>query len=300
MKYRTFGKTGLRVSELGFGTWGIGGGYGQVQENESLDALAKAEELGCNFVDTASVYGNAEDILGRFLSNRRDRWILSTKWTMQATITEHIEYQLKTLKTDYIDFYQLHNCFFHPDHIEYLYKLKQSGKVRFIGVSLGSATSKNVGLLEQEIDDILETELDGIQIPISLFSAEPFKSYKNILAKKGFGILIRSTLERGFLTGKLTVDSKFGDKDNRRDIKDVERMVKQAELFRFLQDEVGSMTAGAMLYSLSFPEISTVLSGTKTVKEAEFNFNLSGTLKQETIDKITSIQNLYKTQRLTD
>ena len=74
MPYRRFGATGRSVSEVGFGAWAIGGrAYGAVDRQEALRALARAEELGCNLVDTAMVYGDSEAVLGRFLRGRRDR-----------------------------------------------------------------------------------------------------------------------------------------------------------------------------------------------------------------------------------
>src|SRR5690349_2607254 len=80
MRYRKLGRTGLDVSEVGFGSWGIGGSYGATDRQDSLGALARAEELGCNFVDSAAVYGDAEVRLGEFLQGRRSKWIVATKF----------------------------------------------------------------------------------------------------------------------------------------------------------------------------------------------------------------------------
>ena len=82
MRYRTLGGTDMAVSEIGFGAWGIGGNaYGGADRQESLRTLARAEELGCNFVDTAGVYGDSEAVLGEFLRGRRDKWLISTKFS---------------------------------------------------------------------------------------------------------------------------------------------------------------------------------------------------------------------------
>src|SRR5437868_11127627 len=110
MQFRPFGGTGLKVSEVGFGSWGIGGeGYGAVARQESLNALARAEELGCNFVDTAMVYGDSEPLLGEFLQGRRSRWIVATKFSGQSEgMTATLEKQLQRLQTDAVDLYQLH------------------------------------------------------------------------------------------------------------------------------------------------------------------------------------------------
>jgi aryl-alcohol dehydrogenase-like predicted oxidoreductase len=89
----------MEVSEVGFGSWAIGGGsYGVVERAESLRALARAEELGCNFVDTAMAYGESELVIGDFLRGRRDKWIVATKYSgqqpnMTATLAAATKHQ---------------------------------------------------------------------------------------------------------------------------------------------------------------------------------------------------------------
>lgn len=140
MQYRDFGKTGIKVSAVGFGAWPIGGeAYGAVDGKEALRALAVAEELGCNLVDTASVYGVSQEILGEFLQGRRQKWILASKYSGQKDgLLATLQQQLSILKTDYIDFYQLHWVpLQHQRHLyDELYAVKKSGLVRFVGVSL--------------------------------------------------------------------------------------------------------------------------------------------------------------------
>ena len=110
MRLRSFGNTGLRVSERGFGGWAIGGRrFGRVEPQEALDALACAEALGCNFVDTAAVYGDSESLLGRFLPGRRSQWIVASKYSGQPQgMSALVDEQLRRLHIDCIDFYQLH------------------------------------------------------------------------------------------------------------------------------------------------------------------------------------------------
>ena len=141
MPYRRFGATGMRVSEVSFGAWAIGGkAYGAVDRQESVRALARAEELGCNLVDTARVYGDSELVLGQFLRGRRSRWMVATKYSFQpAGMTATLNEQLTRLGTDVIDLYQLHSLPEDPRVFEELYELKRVGKVRFVGVSLYAA-----------------------------------------------------------------------------------------------------------------------------------------------------------------
>ncbi|MCP5327340.1 MAG: aldo/keto reductase [Sinobacteraceae bacterium] len=271
MRLREFGRTGMTVSEVGFGSWAIGGeAYGQVSRQESLLALARAEELGCNFVDTAMVYGDAEQILGEFLSGRRSRWIVATKYSGQKPDLERtLEEQLTRLKTDYVDFYQIHWTPGRDEEHLYdaLYRAKKAGKVRAVGVSL-----KN----EQDIDRVLDhTQLDGFQVKLSLLDPYPFVARLGRLKASRPAVVIRSSLREGFLTGKFHKDTQFDDPNDQRSKlsrEQIAQLVQDAERFRFLEAETGSMVVAAARYPLSFPEVSTVILGTKSVSQADSNF----------------------------
>src|SRR5262245_48665000 len=127
MKYRPLGKTGLQVSEIGFGAWGIGGrtdgetSYGDTDDAVSLRALAEALDCGINFIDTSSVYGlgHSETLIGRALQGRRHRALVATKAGFvrygaqpdfsPAHLRASLEGSLRRLRTDYVDLLQLHN-----------------------------------------------------------------------------------------------------------------------------------------------------------------------------------------------
>ncbi|HUL18290.1 MAG TPA: aldo/keto reductase [Steroidobacteraceae bacterium] len=269
MPYRRFGATGLDVSEVSFGAWAIGGrAYGSVDTAESLRALARAEELGCNLVDTAMVYGDSEVVLGQFLQGRRNRWIVASKYSYQsAGMTATLEQQLRRLGTDTIDFYQLHSLPEEHGTYEELLRLKKSGKVRFIGASVYAAP---------HIDEAIDIGiLDGVQLPFSLLDPDPFELRVERLRKSTLAVLIRSALKEGFLTGKFTRASTFPDPNDQRHSWSPARIAKTvdaAQRFRFLEAEAGSMVRAAVAYPLSFPEVSTVLLGTKTESQAQANF----------------------------
>jgi myo-inositol catabolism protein IolS len=269
MPYRRFGSTGLRVSEVGFGAWAIGGrAYGAVDRQDALRALARAEEFGCNLVDTAMVYGDSEIILGEFLRGRRSRWIVATKYSYQpAGMSATVEQQLVRLGTDVIDLYQLHSLPQDPRVYDELYRLKKVGKVRFVGASLYSARD-----LDQVIDHTL---FDGVQLPFSLLDPDPFLRRVARLRQSGLALLVRSTLKEGFLTGKFRRDATFPDPNDQRHAWSAVRIadtVDAVERFRFLEADAGSMVRAAVAYPLSFPEVSSVLLGTKTAAQAESNF----------------------------
>ncbi len=273
MAYRAFGATGMKVSEVGFGSWAIGGNaYGNVQRTDSMDALARAEELGCNFVDTAMVYGDAEDVLGAFLQGRRRKWLVATKYSGQKPGLEAtLESQLRRLRTDAVDFYQVHWAPGRDEQALYdaLYRVKKAGKARAVGVSL-----KN----EQDIDYVLDhTEIDGFQVKFSLLDPYPVLSRLSRLRERRPAVIVRSSLREGFLTGKFTANSTFPDSNDQRSKltrAEIAALVEAAEQFRFLERETQSMAIAAARYPLSFPEVSTVIMGTKSVAQAQSNYGL--------------------------
>lgn len=271
MPYRRLGSTGLRVSEVSFGAWAIGGrSYGAVAREDSLNALARAEELGCNLVDTAmsEAYGDSELVLGEFLRGRRSRWIVATKYSYQpAGMTATLEAQLRRLGTDVIDFYQLHSLPKDPRRYDELYRLKKAGNVRFIGASIYS---------RDDIDYVIDqTHLDGVQLPFSLLDPDPLLLRLDRLRRSGLAVLVRSPLKEGFLTGKFHRDATFPDPNDQRhgwSQAKIARTVDEVERFRFLEADSGSLLRAAVAYPLSYPEVSSVLLGTKTAAQAESNF----------------------------
>lgn len=271
MPYRSFGSTGLKVSEVSFGAWGIGGqAYGPVEREVALNALAKAEEHGCNLVDTAVVYGDSEAILGEFLAGRRDKWLVSTKYSGQpAGMTSTLEAQLRRLKVDAVDFYMTHWVPKRGEEALYeeLYSLKRAGKARFVGVSLANAF---------DIDYVLDnTEIDGLMVTVSLLDPDPFLSCIDRLRSSGVAVMARSSLREGFLTGKFKRDQKFTDASDERSKlseKQIADRVDRVERFRFLEQEAGSMVRAAVAYPLTFPEVSTVVLGSTSVSQADGNF----------------------------
>jgi aryl-alcohol dehydrogenase-like predicted oxidoreductase len=291
MAYRVFGKTDLNVSEVGFGAWGIGGqAYGAVDRAESLSALARAEELGCNFVDTATVYGDSELVIGEFLKGRRSKWLVATKFSRKLVDMEAaIESSLRRLGTDVIDLYQIHWA--PPEHehelYEVLYRIKKAGKARYVGVSLTSIA--NISYV------LKHTEIDGFMAAFSLLDPDPFLAKLDMIRRSGVGVIIRSALKEGFLTGKFKRDATFPDPNDQRHSwsrEQIAQTVDAAERFRFLESDAGSMMVGAARYPLSYSETSTVVLGTKTVKHADVNFGVvpGGRLSEESLRRIQKQQ----------
>ncbi|MEO8017818.1 MAG: aldo/keto reductase [Pseudomonadota bacterium] len=291
MQLRDFGRTGLKVSEVGFGAWGIGGqGYGAVDQQQALRTLARAEELGCNFVDTAMVYGDSETLLGEFLVGRRSRWIVSTKFSGQsAGMSSTLETQLKRLRTDAVELYQLHWVPRGKDEhlLDEMLRLKAAGKARFVGISLYSA---------EDIDFVLaRPEIDSFQVEFNLLEPDPFMARAEAIRASGKAVIVRSALREGFLTGKYQRDAKFPDPNDQRHAwtaAQIAETVDRTEQFRFLEQQAGSMVAAAARYPLSFSQVSTVILGTKSVSQADSNFGQvpGGRLAAGSLERIRESQ----------
>jgi aryl-alcohol dehydrogenase-like predicted oxidoreductase len=291
MEYRRFGNTDLLISEYGFGAWGIGGqSYGPVNKSDALDALSTAQEYGCNFIDTAQIYGNSEAIIGEFLKDRRDQWILSTKYSGQKDgLTRTLDKQLKTLKTEYIDFYQAHWMPAQHDPLfRELEQIKNDGKARFVGVSL---YNKN------DIKSALNTpQVDGFQVACNLLEPYPYINNLELIKKHSKGVLIRSSLKSGLLSGKYNSQSKFKDSLDLRlklTTQEMKKIFALIEKFNFLVETNESLLHAAARYPLAFKATSCVLLGTKNGAQARVNFHeIPG--KQLTDADLGKIEKLQK------
>src|SRR5438445_8223639 len=222
MRYRTLGSTGLKVSEVGFGAWAIGGNahgnsYGPTEDEASIAAIEKAVELGCNFFDTADVYGHghSEELLGKALKGRRKEVVLATKGGSdfyhdpprlnftEAHIFFAVEQSLKRLDTDIIDLYQLHNPPFSVIEggrvFEPLEKLKKQGKVRYYGISIHDPQE---GLLAMKTG-----KPSTIQVVYNYLRRDAAEELFPRALAEGVGIIAREPLANGFLTAKYTKDS---------------------------------------------------------------------------------------------
>ena len=289
MKQRQFGRTGLQVSERGFGAWAIGGrAFGAVPAPEALAALARAEEHGCNFIDTAAVYGESEALIGTFLRDRRDRWIVATKYSGQPEgMTALLEQQLRRLGTDHIDFHQIHWAPAEREASLYeeLEALKRAGKIRFAGVSL-----KTLGDMHRVL---AQPVIDGIQVPVSLLDPEPLASALPLLRARQPALVARSALRGGFLAGRYGAATRFQDANDQRsqwDDAHIRRLAAQASAFDFLDSAHGGLRDAALAYPLSFPEVSTLVISCKNATQVDQNLIDRPTLDAAILMRIAQTQ----------
>jgi aryl-alcohol dehydrogenase-like predicted oxidoreductase len=233
VKYRQLGNTGLRVSEIGFGGWAIGGindlfgvpvGWDGVEDRESERAIRRALDLGVNLFDTADVYGagHSEELLGRCLKGKD--CVIATKSGNMRTetgaiknfsevhIRQQLEKSLRRLNRDTIDVYQLHNptpeVWKGDEVFLLLQKLKKEGKIRASGVSITT--------MEEGVHLIEENKVDVIQVIFNVLNQKPAKALLPLANKRGIGILARVPLASGLLTGKFERNHEFSINDNRR------------------------------------------------------------------------------------
>ncbi len=294
MQYRTLGRTGLRVSEVGFGAWAIGGpsrlgevevGWGEVDDAVSLRAIEAGFEAGITFFDTSDAYGEgrSETLLGKALRAKRDRVVIATKggnrtvdgqWVKEFSktwLTRALDASLSRLGMDYVDLYQLHSPRATEDYrdeaFEALETFKAQGKIRSYGVSVGPAAHGPWV--------IKNTRADTIQVVYNLLEREPEQELLSLAQAHGVGIIARVPLASGFLTGKFTADVTFATNDHRATTYSSEKireMVGQVSRLGFLTEGGRKTLAQAALqYCLAHPAVSTVIPGAKTPEQARAN-----------------------------
>lgn len=294
MRYRILGKTQIRVSEIGFGAWGIGGGkWGTARDEEALAALSRAFELGITFYDTALVYGDghSEELIGQALGRVREEIVIASKvppmnlrWPPRADapieeaftaewIRQCTEESLRRLKTDYLDLQQLHA--WAPDWVmetewyDTLEDLQREGKIRAFGVSLNDwDAAGGVGLVKAGLTDT-------VQVIYNIFEQRPAEKLLPAAQAHNIGVIARVPFEEGLLTGNLTVDTEFEADDWRKEWLTPERLAEAqrrlAPLRAFLNEDRPSLAMLALKFCLSHPAVSTVIPGMRTVRHVEAN-----------------------------
>jgi aryl-alcohol dehydrogenase-like predicted oxidoreductase len=224
MRYRELGRTGWKVSGIGFGAWAIGGAWGPVDDTESLAALRAAVDSGVNFIDTADVYGmgRSERLIAQLKRERKEEIIVATKagrrlpvQTVEGYSAQNlngwIEDSLRNLATDCLDLVQLHcpptDAYYHPEIFGALDRLAEAGKIRYYGVS--------VERVEEALKAIEYPRVQAVQIVFNCFRQRPAELFFEQAKKRRVGILARVPLASGLLTGKLTPASQFAADDHR-------------------------------------------------------------------------------------
>jgi aryl-alcohol dehydrogenase-like predicted oxidoreductase len=294
MRYRPFGRTGWRVSEIGFGAWAIGGDWGYVSEEDALNALHTAIDNGINFIDTADVYGDgrSERIIARLLKQRTERIYVATKagrrlnphvagGFTRENLTAFIERSLVNLEVEALDLVQLHcpptQVYYMPEVFGILDDLVTAGKLRFYGVS--------VEKVEEGIKALEFPDLQSVQIIFNIFRQRPAELFFGLAQVKEVAILARVPLASGLLSGKMTRQTSFTADDHRNfnrygesfDVGetfsgvDFEIGLQAVEALRPLVPAGMSMAQLALRWILMHPAVTTTIPSAKNPEQARQN-----------------------------
>lgn len=293
MKYRTLGKTGFKVSEIGFGAWAIGGGWGSQDDSESLKALHTAIDNGVNFLDTAAGYGGgrSEKIIAQVIKERKEELVVATKtpptdgiWPpspyckqaerySEAHLRANIEERLRFLDVEALDVLQLHTWTRawnkRPEAFEILGKLKQEGKVKYIGVSTPEPDQNAV------IQLMREGWVDTVQVIYNLLEQAPAAELLPAAQEHNVGIIVRVALDEGALTGKFSPETTFPENDFRSHYFSGDRLARTLKRVEPIKEDIAgtdwTMPNVALKFALSHPAVSTVIAGIRNVRQAEMN-----------------------------
>jgi aryl-alcohol dehydrogenase-like predicted oxidoreductase len=226
MRSRDFGRTGRKVSEIGFGAWAIGASWGHVDDVDALAALHETLDAGVTFLDTADVYGDgrSERLIARVLKERGgDRPFVATKTGRRLpkqevagysleTMSGFIDRSLKNLQVDTLDLVQLHcpptELYYHPEVFGALDRLVEQGKIRNYGVS--------VERVEEALKALEYPGVQSIQIIFNIFRQRPAERLFALAQEKQVAIIARVPLASGLLSGKFRADTRFEETDHRQ------------------------------------------------------------------------------------
>jgi aryl-alcohol dehydrogenase-like predicted oxidoreductase len=224
MEHRKLGRTGWNVSAISFGSWAIGGTWGDVDDTQSLAALHRAVDRGVDFFDTADVYGDgrSERLLARLKRERSETLHITTKAGRRLdphvsagynreNLTAFVERSLRNLNAEVIDLLQLHcppmEVYYRPEVFGVLDDLVGAGKIRFYGVS--------VEKVEEALKAIEYPGVQTVQIIFNVFRQRPAELFFAEAKRREVGILARLPLSSGLLAGKMTRSSTFAPDDHR-------------------------------------------------------------------------------------
>ena len=288
MKYRRLGKTNLRVSVIGVGTWQFGGEWGKDFTQEEVDRIFDAaRDRGINFIDTAECYGDhlSEALIGGATERDRANWVIATKFGHKyhgyqnrteprepADVRKQVEDSLKALRTDYVDVLQYHSWgdadFDRTDVLETLRALKREGKVRHLGNSIGK--NSNV----YQVDKSTEHDVEVIQLIYNRLDRTPETSgVFDSCVRQDLGVLARVPLASGLLSGKYKPGTKFtGDVRASRDQAKIDEQLREVERIRQSELPPGTdMAQWALAWCLQHPAVTAAIPGCKSVEQVEGN-----------------------------
>lgn len=302
MHYRPFGKHGFNCSEIGFGAWAIGGSWGAQSDADSLAALNRALDLGCNVIDTAAGYGDgrSEKVIARALRERaqagkKEKIFVATKtppapgdWPpspydraedrySEKYLRENIATRCANLGVERLDLLQLHTWTRawnrNPTPFKILRQLQKEGRVGLIGISTPEQDQNAV------IDLMRGGWVDAVQVIYNLFEQEAAAELLDVAKECGVGIIVRVVFDEGALTGKFTSGTQFAPDDFRAKYFEGDRLARvvahAGEIKKDLAGTGYTLPQAAIKWVLAHPAVSTVIPGMRNAAQAEANCGVS-------------------------
>jgi aryl-alcohol dehydrogenase-like predicted oxidoreductase len=321
MRYRKLGRTGIEVSEIGYGAWGIGGSqWGGADDDESIQALHHAIDLGVNFIDTALAYGGgrSEQLVGHVVRERPETVYVATKvpprnriWPAPAGVpleeafptgyvSECAERSLGNLGMETVDLLQLHvwndewadRAELHAE----IDRLRSAGKIRFFGISINDHQPAN-GLRLVE-----GGRVDTVQVIYNVFDQSPEDELFPACRANGVGVIARVPLDEGGLTGRIGPGTEFTGDDFRAGYFRGDRKREVQERVTAIASDLGigedRLAETALRFVLSEPAVSTVIPGMRSLRNVDRNVAVSdgGELSADQREKLRAhrwVRNFY-------
>jgi aryl-alcohol dehydrogenase-like predicted oxidoreductase len=304
MRYRKFGRTGWNVSEIGYGMWGMAGWTGS-DDAESLAALQRAVDLGCNFFDTAWAYGSghSEELLGKILRANKNnsaaggpgkklyaatkippknrRWPSRPEYSLDDSyppdyIFEYVDKSLKNIGADTLDLIQFHtweDVWLNDERLpRAIEKLRATGKVRAVGISLNRWEPAN------GIRAVRAGLVDAVQVIYNIFDQNPEDELFPACREKNVAVIARVPFDEGTLTGTLTLDSKWPAGDWRSTYfvpENLKASVARADALKPLVPAGSTLPEMALRFILNNPDVSTIIPGMRKLRNVEANLAAS-------------------------
>ncbi len=319
MKYKPLGKSGIKVSEIGFGAWTIALNWWgkEIQEDEAKRMLKKAYDLGINFFETADMYGKgkSERLIGEVFKDMRNEIVISTKYGYDFESAQQIGHtelpqqfdpkftenafknSLERLQTDYVDVYGLHNPklrHIRDDIIfETLDKKIDEGKIKTCQIALGPA----IGWTQEGMEAMNRKNISAVQTVYNILEQTPGNELIENAVKKDVGILVRVPDASGILTGKVTAETKISEKDHRKERTREWRKsaMQKVEQLRPIAERNGlNITQLAIKFILSKKAVSSVLPTVINTDEIEMFASMSDG-KYISDSDMKEIDDLYNT-----